>query len=90
MGKRVVIPEDVLCQIIGETVVIFDVRTGEYLALDGVGARLWQLCQEDGDLSRAVAVLLGEYEVDEETLWNDIAELVDDLAAARVLTVTEA
>ncbi|WP_372090041.1 PqqD family protein [Tistrella mobilis] len=90
MGKRVVIPDDVLCQIIGETVVIFDVRSGEYLALDGVGARFWQLCQEDGDLNKAVAVLLQEYEVGEETLRTDVAELVDELVAVGVLTVTEA
>lgn len=77
---QIILSDQVTLQEDEETAVLVD-RSGEaYYELDPVGARLWQLLGENGDLDRAVAQLLQEYEVEEAELRSDLLELLNDLA----------
>ncbi|HXW38269.1 MAG TPA: PqqD family protein, partial [Acidimicrobiales bacterium] len=60
-------------QVEGE-LVLLDIDSGEYFALNEVGGRIWELC--DGSRSvRAVAdVISAEYDVASETVVDDACE----------------
>ena len=57
-----------------------------YLGLDEVGTRIWQLI-DDGEAMRAVvATMLVEYDTNEETLVGDPDEFLNDLQAQGLIT----
>ena len=56
-----------------------------YLGLDEVGTRIWQLI-DDGETMRAVAAtMLVEYDTNEETLVGDPDEFLNDLQAQELI-----
>jgi|TARA_B110000438_G_scaffold77132_1_gene77342 hypothetical protein len=56
-----------------------------YLGLDEVGTRIWQLI-DDGETMRAVvATMLVEYDTNEETLVGDPDEFLNDLQAQELI-----
>ncbi len=60
----------------GDTIVIMDTRSGDYLGLDEVGSRFWDRLIERGDLKTAVSDLLEEFAVTRERLEHDLAAFV--------------
>lgn len=73
------IPPHVHARRIGDEVVILNVESGTYFGLDPVGARAWDLIAEGASLGVVCQTLLDEYEVGQEQLERDIAQLVQDL-----------
>jgi Coenzyme PQQ synthesis protein D (PqqD) len=76
-----VAPGVVFQEVEGETVLL-DTAGDRYYALDEVGTRCWQLLVEHGEMDAVVAVMLREFDVDEETLRSDVAALFSCLTAA--------
>ena len=70
--------------------VLLDLKTERYFGLDDVGLRMWHLLESNGHVDTACARLLQEYTVDETTLKDDLAELIDKLAEAGLITVQQA
>ena len=87
LSSTVHVPEEVLFREVGGEAVILHQETGKYYGLDEVGARMWLLLAEHGQLSPVYQTLLDEYEVTPEQLWHDLVALVDDLAAHDLLRV---
>lgn len=73
---------EALFQELGGEAVILDLATSTYFGLDAVGARLWELLQEDASADQACAQLLQEFAVDSARLEPDIDALLRQLAAA--------
>jgi hypothetical protein len=84
---RAQLSPEALFQEIGGEAVILDLASSTYFGLDQVGARLWQLLQDDPDVAAACACLLQEYEVEAERLEKDINALLQQLAEARLVTL---
>lgn len=82
MKTTVTLSPDALFQEIGGEGVILDLATSTYFGLDPVGARFWQLLQDDADVAAACDRLLLEYEVEREQLERDIDSLLEQLIAA--------
>lgn len=82
LPTTVTIPETVLWQDVGDEVVLLDVQGGEYHGLNDVGSHMWKALEESPDVQTAYARLCDIYEVDEETLLNDLAAFV-----ARLITL---
>lgn len=59
---------------------LLDTAGHRYFALDGVGARAWELMALDRPLSAVHATLQEEFDVTAERLWEDLATLVAELA----------
>lgn len=81
------IPKDVLFHELGGEAVLLNLADGKYYGLDDVGTRMWTLLAEQGSLEAAYRAMLEEYDVDAQTLQNDLFALVERLAAQGLLVI---
>jgi hypothetical protein len=77
---RFAVPEHVLARKTGEEMVILNLDNEQYYGLDEVGTRFWTLIEDEATFGAAVDTLLAEYEVDRETLVQDLTSVVDELS----------
>jgi hypothetical protein len=71
----------------GEAVVL-DLGAGVYYSLNPVAARVWELVQNPVTVDGINRMLLSEYDVDPETCGYDLLDLIRDLAARQLVTIT--
>lgn len=83
---QVKISSQVLFQEIANEFVLLNMETEKYFGLDEVGARFWETLKEDENAENSIAVLLSEYNVEEETLRTDLLELLGNLKRERLVT----
>ncbi|WP_372789511.1 PqqD family protein [Paraconexibacter sp.] len=70
--------QDVTWRRSGEEVVILDLRSSEYLALNASGALLWErLAQGSAEPDALNAVLVERYGIDPRTAENDVQAFVE-------------
>lgn len=74
--SRVSVPEHVLSRKLDDELVLLNMHTETYLGLDDVGARFWEVLSESESINDALEKLLEEYDVEEDRLRRDLAELV--------------
>jgi Coenzyme PQQ synthesis protein D (PqqD) len=84
---RVAIPETVLFRDLDGEAVILATDSGKYFGLNEVGTRMWTLLHRHGEVEGACRALLEEYDVDEARLREDLARLVDVLAARGLVKI---
>lgn len=68
-----------------DQVIVADMRSGRYLGLEGVGARVWDLVGKGATRGAIVECLSAEYEVSRDVLERDVGELLADLVARRLI-----
>ena len=73
----------------GESVIL-GLDSESYFGLDEVGTRMWRVVTEADSIQAAFDVLLGEYDVDSDTLRADLAELLETLLARGLIEVSDA
>jgi hypothetical protein len=88
LHQTVTISDQVISQEVSGETVLLDLNRESYFGLDEVGTRVWQLINEDGHLPAILATMLQEFEVEELTLKNDIADLLAKLEAQGLVTLT--
>lgn len=71
-------------EINGETVLL-DMDRENYSGLNTAGTRIWQLLQEPRSAKGIVAVMILEYNIEEDQLKVDLNEIVDQLLNNRIL-----
>ena len=87
-NQTVTISEEALSQEVNGETVILDLKTETYFGLDAVGTRIWMLLNQGNDLNSIAETLLGEYEIDRETLIHDMNNLISDLVSAGLVTLS--
>lgn len=87
LESRIHVPEDVLFRDLGGEAVILNLKSGKYYGLDEVGARMWALLTQHGQVAPAYQALLDEYDVTAEQLRPDLYRFVDELAAHGLLNI---
>jgi Coenzyme PQQ synthesis protein D (PqqD) len=80
LNQTITLSPDVIAQEVAGETVLLDLKSENYFGLDKVGTRVWQLIEETGDLQQIFDQLLQEYEVDGETLEDDLDELLGKIA----------
>ncbi len=80
--------EQVYSQIDGESVIL-NLKSGEYYGLNSVGARIWELIQEPKAVNEVQNLILAEYEVELEQCQNDLVALLQELAEAKLIDITD-
>ena len=84
---RFVTPGNVLTERLDAEMVLLNLDSERYFALDDVGTQMVQALVECQDVDAAVARLLRHYAVAEATLRNDLTALVHDLEKAGLIEV---
>lgn len=85
LDTKLSIPPQVMSRLVGEETVLLDLVSGVYFGLDGVGKRIWESVAEGNNLGQAVAIIVTEYEVDEEQAQTDVIEFASDLVTRGLL-----
>ncbi len=88
-NQSVVISADVLAQEVSGEMVLLDLKSEQYLGLNEVGTRVWQLLQESDDLRNIFNILLEEYEVEEGLLESDLNKLIAEMQEAGIVTMAK-
>ena len=83
------ITPDVLAQEVSGEMVLLDLNNEQYLGLNEVGARVWQLLENNTDLKTIYETLLSEYEVEDSILESDLNQLITDMRDAGVVQAVE-
>lgn len=86
MNKVVQSPETLINIIEGESVLL-NLKNESYYGLDEVGTRMWELLTTSDSIQAAYEKLLDEYEVEAETLRNDLGEMIENLIENGLLEV---
>ena len=69
--------------------VILNTETGQYHSLRNVGAYVWKLIQTPITVADIHRTLLERYEVDPDTCWRDLLDLLESLSAEGLLDITD-
>jgi hypothetical protein len=79
------IPDGVATRKIGDETILLNLETGTYFGLDAVGSRFLELLEQYGDISVASRTMLGEFDVQSQTLEADILRLVEEMRSKGLL-----
>jgi len=66
-------------------IVILDVPSGRYFALNDVGALIWDRLEHDTDHQSLIDAVTKEFDIDRSTAAGDIDALLDQLAEAGLI-----
>lgn len=68
-----------------DQIIVADLRSGRYLGLDGVGARVWDLLGKRATHCAIVDCLCGEYDASVDVIERDVERLLRDLLERRLI-----
>ncbi len=77
---------EVLFQEVNGEIVLLDLEAETYFGLNESGAMVWRLLQEERDVEQIIAHLLTEFDAEPETVAQDVHELLQQLADARLVS----
>ncbi len=83
------IPTHVMTREVEGELVLLDLESGIYFALDPVGARIWALVAGGVSLAAVRDTMLEEFNVEAETLERDIRALIGKLEERKLIETRE-
>lgn len=89
LNQTATISDQVIFQVVADESVLLDLASENYLGLDEVGTRIWQLINDGETMRSVVATLLEEYDTDEETLVRDLDNLLGDLQTQGLIKLVD-
>jgi hypothetical protein len=84
-SDRVRVPDDVLISNLQEESVILNLDSERYYGLDDVGTRFLSVLNTSDSIEAAYEVLRNEYDIDAQSLQQDLLELIEDLVKQGIL-----
>jgi hypothetical protein len=82
--------EQISADLAGEAVIL-NLKSGVYYGLNDVGARIWELVQQQPRSLREIRdMLLDEYEVESEVCDRDLREILQELQAVNLIQINNA
>jgi hypothetical protein len=70
--SHIQISDDIVYRELDGSIVTLSLATGEYVELDPVGTRIWQLIEQDGRQSSVREGLLASFDIDEDTCDQEL------------------
>jgi Coenzyme PQQ synthesis protein D (PqqD) len=70
--SHIQISNDIVYRELDGSIVTLSLATGEYVELDLVGTRIWQLIEQDGRQSSVREGLLASFDIDEDTCDQEL------------------
>jgi hypothetical protein len=84
-ADRVRVPDDVLISNLQEESVILNLDSERYYGLDNVGTRFLSILNASESIEAAYEVLCDEYDVDAQSLRQDLLALIENLLQQGIL-----
>jgi hypothetical protein len=78
-GMRVTVPPETLVNVVGNETVIMSLKSQAFFGLDEVGTNMWKALTTSNSIQAAFDVLLKEYEIDGDSLRQDLDDLLQQL-----------
>ena len=72
---------------IGEELVIMDLKSGNYIGLNPVGAYIWDILQTPASASDIIGRLLAAYDIDEATCREQTMEYLEKMQQQGLIQV---
>jgi hypothetical protein len=72
---------------VGDEIMMMSVDRGEYIGMNDVGARIWELIETPSDVATICAALLREFEVSPETCETQVRSFVSEMEKHGTVTV---
>ena len=88
LAATVAAREGVLFQQLQDEAVLLNLDSGQYFGLDAVGTRIWNLIAEGKALPEVASTIVAEYEVGGDQCEADLLNLVADLEAQGLVSVS--
>jgi hypothetical protein len=85
---KVTVPSHVLVRLLDKEAVLLNLESERYFGLDETGTRMWELTTAAPTIQTAYEQLLDEYDVEADTLRENLSELLDKLTENGLLTLT--
>lgn len=79
LDDRLTASSNVHCREFDGELVILDLESGQYFALDGAGVRIWEALAAGKSLAEVAQDVAGEYDVPESAAATDCLHLAQDL-----------
>jgi hypothetical protein len=86
--SHIQISNDVVYRELDGSIVTLSLATGEYVELDLVGTRIWQLIEQDGRRSSVREGVLASFDIDENTCDQELDAFLSTLAAKGLILIT--
>lgn len=74
----------------GDQLVMMCVETGNYVGLNPVGTRIWELIETPRKISELCSILMQEYDVPADTCETDVQAFLNDMMEQGLLVLTPA
>jgi len=87
--SKVIIPPRILWRKEDGEVVLFDEESGEPYLLNETGARIWELCQQYGEVREILRQLYEEYGEERAQIKEDCLQLLNELMERSLLKESE-
>jgi hypothetical protein len=87
--QRVSVPDNVMFRELDGESVILDLDSESYFGLDEIGTRMWLAITAATSIQDAFDTLSAEYEVEPDTLRDDLNELLDTLIDRGLIEVPD-
>jgi hypothetical protein len=85
--SRVSVPLDVLISEVGGESVLLNLKSERYFGLDAMGTSMWSALTRAESIQIAYDSLLAEFDVEEDQLRQDLAELLSRLIDQGLLEI---
>ena len=80
------VPEHLHCDLNGEAVVL-SLANGRYYGMNSVGARIWELVQDERSADEIEQAIFLEYEVEQEVCRQQVSDFLQKMVAEELLVV---
>jgi len=84
---NVEVPESVVSQTVEDSVVILNMKTGKYYALNKIGAEVWKLFSQRCGFAMIVDQISDKYSIDKQAMIDELHALVSRLIQFNLLAV---
>ncbi len=76
---------DWLAARVGDDLVMMSANAGNYIGLNAVGSRIWELIEEPRDIDELCAQLQEEFQVSRETCMGEVRKFLKELEDHRAV-----
>lgn len=72
---------------VGDEIMLMSVSRGQYLGMNAVGARIWELIEQPTEVRAICATLVREYDVTPEDCSAQVEACLDDMEMQRLVAI---